>query len=108
MCESETNISLDQLDINKLAGLLLDQKWMRRCQIVCNPLKPLMNEKLDHHYQAKYTYDDGLSVYLQYKDGPIPGFCWGVEGGEMFSPEVALLSLSKSSPPPILHPSKTL
>lgn len=89
-----------QFDPRKLVNLLLDQHWMHECKIIPDYMPPHPREDTRPTCQVKYVYEDGTDTGLRYSKGPFQGYFWDSYGDDFHSPELALVALSRSPPPP--------
>lgn len=88
-----------QFDSQNLVNLLLNYHWQHECEI--NPCylppnpRPDTKPECQIHYKNKY----GMYSGLRYSKGPRQGYFWDVYGDDFYTPELALIALSKAPPP---------
>ena len=89
-----------QFDMDKLVRLLLTEHWMHECEIIPQYMPPFPRDDTRPTCQLRCANEGGAAWFLRYSNGPLQGYFWDVYGDDMHSPELALLAISRSPPPP--------
>jgi len=88
------------LDCQRLVNSLLTQHWMHECAVIPDYMPPYPHPDTRPRCVVRYTYTDGGKAFLRYSKGPLQGYFWDGYGEDMHSPELAIVALSQSPPPP--------
>lgn len=116
------------ISYSKLLQCLLKEPWQQRCQIIVDYLPPHPRQGCQHckagvpmlytaygarHYPAgkeevcqgpatrpAVVVQYGEHWFLRYSNGPQTGTFWDMYGEDFMYPELAIVELSKSQPPP--------
>lgn len=95
-------LDCSSLDLEKLVHTLCDQTWMRHCEIIPEYMFPFPREGDRPIVAVRWTDPEGEREerFLRYSKGPAQGYFWDIYPDDMHSPELAVVSLSRSFPPP--------
>lgn len=89
-----------KFDLGRLVSNLLIHEWQRHCVISKTKLTGRGFGTIPLKLVVSYTSNDGVVKYLRHNKGPLPWYFWDTYGDDFLSPEVALIAISKSPPPP--------
>lgn len=89
-----------QFNLDQLIRVLLTQHWMHECKIIPDYMPPYPRPETRPTCQVCYPYEDGTASWLRYSAGPLQGYFWDLYGGNMYTPELALLAISQAPAPP--------
>jgi hypothetical protein len=89
-----------QFDITRLLGLLITHHWMHECKIIPRWMPKFPREDTEPKCVVEFTYEGGETTYLRHSIGPLQGYFWDSYPDAMHTPELALLALVNSPPPP--------
>lgn len=91
----------EDLNVERLTGYLLDQKWHDRCEILTNYSPPRAAPNYTPIVVVRFTIGDEKPVFLRHSAGPKQGFFWDSFGSDFQNPELAVLALSRAPTPPV-------
>lgn len=100
------NLDTAMFNLPKLLLTIANQTWMRQCEIVPAYMPPFPREDtkpicvVRWRDPRKEVSDGDDYRYLRHSDGPRQGTFWDVYGDDFHSPELALVMLAQSQPPP--------
>ena len=93
-------------DLNRLIPMLCNETWMLQCEIIPDYMPPFPREDTKPTCVVRWCDPRKPEVerddyrYLRYSNGPLQGTFWDVYGDDFHTPELALVMLSRSQPPP--------
>lgn len=98
------NAWLGAVNVERLAGCMLDQPWHERCRVV-HDYTP-KNPRPGTRPTVIVIYDDGTEYppCLRYSCGPKQGFFWDIYGDDLLNVELALLALMRAPAPRSVAP----
>lgn len=89
-----------QFNMQKLVNLLLTDIWMHECEIIVDWMPKFPREDTQPICAVRWkSRPDSEGTYLRYSSGPLQGYFWDIYPDNMHSPELALLAISRVSPP---------
>jgi len=99
MSSPYTDIELSSEECRDLVGLLLDQPWMRRCEIIREYMPPFPRPETRPILVVKYNDGTKYPPFLRYSHGPKQGFFWDLYGDNLQSVPLAILAMSQAPSP---------
>ena len=90
----------DTFDMSKLITKLLGYRWQHECEIIPDYMPPYPDDRTQPSCVVAYTNPKGDQSFLRYSGGPGTGTFWDIYGDDFHNPELALVALSLSAPPP--------
>lgn len=83
----------------RLVGLLLDEQWHGKCEIISDYMPPFPGKDTRPSVQVRYNDGTKYPPFLRYSKGPKQGFFWDIYGDDMQCVELAVIALSKAPYP---------
>ncbi len=88
------------ISVDSLVGYLLDQPWMRDCEIIPDYMPPHPRENTRPRCVVRFSAPDWkTSSYLRYSKGPKQGFFWDMYGDDLQDSELAILAIHQAPAP---------
>ena len=101
---ADLNEIATRIDATALMGMLLDEQWHQKCEIIPDYMPP--SPQPDTRPSVKIRFNDGTEYapFLRYSHGPKQGYFWDIYGDYMHSIELAVFALSQAPAPRSVGP----
>lgn len=100
---NQSDLCTYKFDLACLVSNLLIHEWQKHCVITKTKLTGDGFGTIPLKLVVSYISNDGGVKYLRHSKGPLLWYFWDIYGDDFLSPEVALIALSKSPPPPTVE-----